>query len=126
MPAVCEPRVHAQAGNREESAGVESRDSERFRCNWYPTVGFLARAGSLVANRGVIRDVSRRGMGLISEQSFDPGTVLAIQLRSSDAGFSGVLSARVARVQEMGNGLYLLGCSLSRNLTDAEISALLL
>jgi hypothetical protein len=125
MPAVCEPSVHAAAGNREESAGSERRDSERFRCNWYPTVSFLARSGSLVANRGVIHDVSRRGMGLISEQSYEPGTILAIQLRSAEAGFSGVLSARVVHVAQMSTGHWLLGCSLSRNLTDAEITALL-
>ena len=95
MASVCEPIVHAEAGNREGSISSERRESERFRCNWYPTVGFLARAKNLATGRGVIRDVSGMGMGLISEQILEPGTLIAIQ-RSKQNGFSDVLSAEIS------------------------------
>ena len=102
MASVCEPLVHAEAGVREEAISLERRKSERFRCNWYPTVSFLARTKTLATGRGVIRDVSRFGLGLISEHDLKPGTLLAIQLRSQQHGFSDVLSAknRASRASE--------------------------
>jgi hypothetical protein len=75
--------------------------------------------------RGVIRDVSRFGVGILSEQFFEPGTVLAIQLRSSDHGFSGLLSATVIHASQQANGSSLLGCRLSRQLFNQEMDALL-
>jgi PilZ domain len=126
MASVCEPLVHAEAGDREEWIGLERRESERFRCNWYPTVSFLARARTLLAGRGVIRDVSRTGIALISEQILEPGTLLAIQLRSQQHGYSDVLSARIVRVVHQDDGSCLLGCRLSRSLSNDELAALLM
>jgi hypothetical protein len=126
MASACEPLVHAEAGLREDSTQVERRESERFRCNWYPTVSFLARAKTLVAGRGVIRDVSRMGIGLISEQVLEPGTLLAIQLRRQQHGFSDVLSARIVHIVPQDDGSFLLGCRLSRSLSDDELAALLI
>ena len=126
MASVCEPLVHAEAGISEDSTRIERRQSERFRCNWYPTVSFLARAKSLMPGRGVIRDVSRMGFGLISEQFLEPGTLLAIQLRTEQHGFSDVLSAKIVHVVPQNDGSYLLGCTLSRSLSDDELSALLI
>ncbi len=125
MAAVCEPLVHAEAGCREVSPRLERRESERFRCNWYPTVGFLARTKTLVIGRGVIRDVSRMGMALISAQVFEPGTLIAIQLRSQQNGFSDVLSAKIVRAVRQDDGSCLLGCRLSRSLSPEETGMLL-
>ena len=126
MASVCEPLVHTEAGIGEDSTRLERRQSERYRCNWYPTVSFLARAQTLVAGRGVIRDVSRMGIGLISEQVLEPGTLLAIQLRSQQHGFSDVLSAKIVHIVPQDDGSCLLGCRLSRSLSDDEIAALLI
>lgn len=126
MASVCaaaEPVFIAKPG---VWTGVERRQSERFRCNWYPTVGFLARADTLILGRGVIRDVSRIGLGLISQQFLEPDTIIAIQLRSKQNGFSDVLSAKVVRAEARDDGAYLLGCRLSRSLSNGEIEALLL
>src|SRR4051794_14848872 len=95
MASVCEPLVHAEAGHSVATVGLERRESQRFRCNWYPTVGFLARTHTLMMGRGVIRDVSRLGIGMLSELFLEPGTVLAIQLRSKEHGFSDLLSGTV-------------------------------
>ena len=125
MAVVCEPQVHTEAGNREESTGLERRGAERFRCNWYPSVQVLARAASLHMHRALVRDVSESGMGLILDRSFQKGTILAIQLRSREAGFSGILSATVQHTTVLEDGYCLLGCSLSRTLTGTEMNALL-
>ncbi len=125
MASVCELPVHAEAGNSELSIGLDRRESQRFRCNWYPTVGFLARTHTLITGRGVIRDVSRLGIGMISELFLDPGTVIAVQLRSADHGFSDMLSATVVHCSRQSGGSFLLGCRLSRSLSNQEMKALL-
>ncbi|CAN5471164.1 hypothetical protein BH10PLA2_BH10PLA2_20040 [soil metagenome] len=125
MASVCELPVHAEAGISEQSIELNRRGSERFRCNWYPTVCFLARTTTLIMGRGVIRDVSRTGMGLISELSLAPGTVLAIQLRSAENGFSDMLSASVVHCGRQADGSFLLGCHLSRRLSNTEMDAIL-
>ena len=125
MASACELPVHAEAGNSEEHIGLDRRESQRFRCNWYPTVGFLARTHLLISGRGIIRDVSRLGIGMISELFLEPGTVIAIQLRSAEHGFSDMLSATIIHCGQQEGGAYLLGCRLSRSLSNQEMKALL-
>ena len=126
MASVCELPVHTEASHSETTSGLDRRGSERFRCNWYPTVGFLARTSTLVMGRGVIRDVSRLGLGIISELRLNPGTVIAIQLRSTEHGFSDLLSAIVRHSTDLADGSCVLGCHLSRGLSNQEMNALLM
>jgi hypothetical protein len=103
---------------------VERRSTERFYSNRKPPVRFIARP-SLVSHRAFVRDVSETGLGLIVDQPFEIGTVLAIQLRSASAGASYILAGKVVHLTPHLDGIWVLGCSLSRRLTDEEIFALL-
>lgn len=125
MAVVCEPEVLTEAGIREESTGSERRRAERFRCNWYPSVRVLARAANLHMHRALVKDVSENGIGLIVERAFVKGTILAIQLRKAEAGFSGILSAIVQHTSVTDEGYCVVGCRLSRSLTGEEMNALL-
>jgi hypothetical protein len=63
------------------------------------------------------------GIGLVSGRPFDIDTDFAVQLQ--DGLFTASLKARVVHVQALTDGKFLLGCSLSRALTDRELAILL-
>jgi hypothetical protein len=113
----------------EEEAGppsfeVERRFTERYRCCRQPVVRVLAKP-SFQPYQARVFDVSLRSIGLILDRSFEAGTVLAIQLQTKHAGFSGILSAHVRHSTRQPDGSWRVGCTLSRNLTDDEFFALL-
>ena len=103
---------------------IDRRGFDRYPCLRRPAVRLLARP-SFNAYHAVVRDVAFRSIGLMVEKPFDTGTVLAIQMRSRHAGFSGILSAQVQHATRQEDGTWLLGCTLSRSLTDDEIFQLL-
>src|SRR5580704_5104169 len=103
---------------------IDRRGFDRYPCLRRPAVRLLARP-SFQSYHAVVRDVAFRSIGLLVEKPFDGGTVLAIQMRSRNAGFSGILSAQVQHATQQEDGTWLLGCSLSRSLTDDEIFQLL-
>jgi hypothetical protein len=103
---------------------IDRRECDRYPCLRRPAVRLLARP-SFQSYHAVVRDVAFRSVGLLVEKPFDAGTVLAIQMRSRHAGFSGILSATVQHATQQPDGTWLLGCTLSRSLTDDEIFQLL-
>ena len=103
---------------------IDRRGTERYSCLRRPAVRLLARP-SFQSYHAVVRDVSFRSIGLMVEKPFEAGTVLAIQMRSRHAGFSGILSAQVQHSTQQADGTWLMGCTLSRSLTDDEIFQLL-
>ncbi|HEV8059616.1 MAG TPA: PilZ domain-containing protein [Gemmataceae bacterium] len=117
--------THIEAREETEIIVLDQRAAKRFRCTWRPLVSFLARAKSITMSQGVICDVSFTGIGLIADLALDPGTLIAIQVRTKQNGFSGLLSAKVVRTVPQENGSYLLGCHLSRRLSRVEQDALL-
>jgi hypothetical protein len=100
-----------------------SQNDNRRSCQRSTTVRFLARPHFL-AHRASVFDVSSWHIGLLTEQAFEAGTVLAIQLQTKHAGISGILSAQVLSVSPQADGYHLLDCRLSRNLTEDEQLAL--
>jgi hypothetical protein len=77
---------------------------------------------ALVPFTALTRDVSSTGLGLVSKRLFEVGTRLGVQVQD---GLFMALIARVVHVQPMGDGRFLLGCSLSRALTVREVDVLL-
>jgi hypothetical protein len=70
-----------------------------------------------------IRDVSARGIGLLTSRAMQPGCFLAIHFNK---GTDKPLRARVVHSTIRSNELgYVVGCSLSRKLNDDELDALL-
>jgi hypothetical protein len=103
---------------------IDRRGVDRYPCLRRPAVRILARP-SFQSYHAIVRDVAFRSIGLLLEKPFDAGTILAIQMRSRHTGFSGILSATVQHATQQPDGTWLLGCTLSRSLTDDEIFQLL-
>ena len=101
---------------------------EYYRCGRKPLVRVLARP-SFTALWAAVREISVRGIRLVVDNPFEPGTVLAIQLQRKLSGLSGILTAQVRQLipgEPAGEaGRWLLDCSLSRSLTDDELYTLL-
>jgi hypothetical protein len=101
---------------------------EYYRCGKRPIVRLLARP-SFKSFWAAVLEVSMGRIRLIVDRSFDPGTLLAIQLQRKFAGISGILTAKVLQATPgetpKDKGRWLLDCSLSRSLTDDEIYTLL-
>jgi hypothetical protein len=110
--------------SRPDQPLLQQPDSEqpfkRHRCGRSTTVRLLAKP-SFRSYRASVHDVSRREIGLLIHRAFEPGTVLAIQLQTKNAGISGILSARVKQAIAQADGYWLLDCTLSRILTEEEV-----
>jgi hypothetical protein len=72
-----------------------------------------------------IRDISAGGVGIVLPRRFEPGTGLAIELPGQDGGAGETLLARVAHVQRLPEGGWLLGCSFLSELSDQELENVL-
>jgi PilZ domain len=112
-----------------ESAGdaadtVDRRELGRYPAPRNPHIRLLARP-SFQAYQAVVRDLSVNGMGLLLDQRFEVGTILAIQLRQAHQGLSCILSGKVTHATRQPDGQWLIGCTLSRSLTDDEVWTLL-
>jgi hypothetical protein len=106
------------------STDPERRLIGRHKCDPPRRVRLIAKP-SLQAHRALVRDFSVRGLGLLLDQPFEIGTLLAVQLQSRDVGLSGILTGKVRHATPQSDGNWLIGCSLSRPLTDDEIFTLL-
>jgi len=110
----------------EQLAAKESTQSER---RWHerhpsdPPVPVRLIGDSHISFTAWTRDASSMGIGLVSGRPFDIDTDFAVQLQ--DGLFTASLKARVVHVQALTDGKFLLGCSLSRALTDRELAILL-
>ena len=100
------------------------RAEPRYLCGRWHT-GRLIHWPSLASRWAVLRDVSRRGLGLVAEEAFPPGSVVALQLPPGPTGVSGSLVAKVRYALPQDDGFWRLGASLFRPLTDEELLALL-
>jgi hypothetical protein len=86
-----------------------------------PMLKFLVRP-SFQSYRAVARDVSRRGISLYVTRELTVGSRLALYARGRHRGHSCLLTARVVYANRQGVN-WLIGCELSRPLSDGELSA---
>ena len=100
-----------------ENSGHDRRRLERYNCSTLPLL-FLVRP-CFRCQRGVLRDASAKGLSFYSRTYLEPGSLLAIQLRSQQHGVSGILSGRVVHIT-LEDSNWVVGCELSRNLDDVE------
>jgi len=72
-----------------------------------------------------VRDLSVAGVGLLCRTPVAPATFLFVELQSMVDGTARRLRARVIHVTRQRNGLWLLGCALTHELTPQELHGLL-
>ena len=70
-------------------------------------------------------DISTLGIGLITEQPFEPRTLLVVELDGEAGGPMRLRLARVRHVAPWGPKRWWLGCKLCSELTQDELDTLL-
>jgi hypothetical protein len=68
-----------------------------------------------------MQDVSRGGVRLQVERRFEPGTILSIQVESSEYDAPPALLARVIHVNAEAGGTWTLGCRFARELSEKDL-----
>jgi hypothetical protein len=109
---------------RQQRSVLERRFAIRFECWDAPMVRVLPKP-TFQAMWAVVLDVSQRGLGLLLCHPLEVGTVVAIQLQRKRIGMSGILSGRIIHCTRQDNKTWRIGCHLSRNLSEEEISTML-
>ncbi|HEV8058573.1 MAG TPA: PilZ domain-containing protein [Gemmataceae bacterium] len=105
-------------------AHANRRAFDRFICARPHPVRVMIRP-SMLSFTAYVQNFTRVGLRLYAQQAFEPGTVLAIQLRVANTGLACMLSATVMRCQETPDKCWFLGCEFSRPLSDEETLSLL-
>ena len=75
--------------------------------------------------KAMIYDLSRTGIGMVMNQSFDAGIELAVELFSPDMVLSYTVLTRVAHSTRQNNRSWLVGCRFVRELSEEELQNLL-
>jgi hypothetical protein len=101
---------------------AERRAQVRYRCE-RPAVGRVFIASSYRSLPARIFDLSAKGIGLLTEQRFEPGTRLNVELEGSSAAFE--IVADVVHATAQPDGGWLCGCALVWQLSDDELRLLL-
>lgn len=71
-----------------------------------------------------VRDISVSGIALVLSRRFEPGTILVVELLDQKEQVSQIFLVRVARVEQLADRAWLLGCTLARRLDENELKAL--
>lgn len=82
--------------------------SDRVHCRW-----------------AKVHDISRAGIALEMDVSFQPGTRLIVELPGPTYQAIRPVAAQVIRVQQQADGKWLVGCAFAQELNDAELHLLL-
>lgn len=69
-------------------------------------------------------DLSADGICIVVQGGFPPDTMLSVELSNPSGDFTVTLPAKVVRSTREASG-WIIGCSFTRPLTDAELEALL-
>jgi hypothetical protein len=105
----------------EESPGRERRTAVRYGCDLRSRVRPDGADDGAAKWWGRIRDVSAGGLGLLVQNDFAVGTILAVE--PLGRGADRLFRARVVRSARQA-GCWLCGCELLQQITDTELHAL--
>jgi serine/threonine-protein kinase len=101
----------------------DRRGSVRHACGRRASCRLLGKEDQ-TAWRAWIKDISERGLGVVSGAPVRLGTILAVRPEDEMLKVFREVYVRVARTVECPEGDWLLGCTLARKLSDAEIRGL--
>jgi serine/threonine protein kinase len=110
----------------EPSDEPEPRGSERYPCNLEISCRRAAASADIPSPAwpGNAQDISKHGISVVLGYQFEPGTLLAIEVRNASSGVPRTLQARVVHVRPRTGGKWLLGCSLAGELSEKELEAM--
>lgn len=106
-----------QGASQEGERRAAPRCSSTLKITCYP-----AAASLMERRQGRVRNVSRTGVGLLVDRSWERGTTLILELPAED-GFKAVRAKVVHSTPQIG-GTFLVGCALELPLSDTEVQAL--
>jgi hypothetical protein len=124
--------AEANMTDSNEKSGPEPVDKDRRASARYPCalVNFSTEVSTGVKAESehwaaTIVDISVEGVALLLRRPFEPGTVLTLALRDERFKVEQALQVRVAHLKPRSRSEWLVGCSVERPLTEAELRALL-
>jgi hypothetical protein len=103
-------------------AQLDRRRKPRIACP--ARLIYLSASPRLERYRAYVCNFSPRGLGLVTDHSFDVGTVLSLEFERREVILSRSLTAKVVRRMELSGGMQYFGCRLSRTLSEEEQHAL--
>jgi hypothetical protein len=104
----------------------EQRGRVRHRCKLPEAFYRSNQGGSPIGWLAEVRDISATGIGLALRRRFEQGAVLFIELTSTLDNSAHLLPVTVVHATQSSDGDWILGCTFSRTLTDAELAELVL
>jgi hypothetical protein len=107
------------------AANEDNRGRVRHRCH-IEAFYRAKRCGAEIGWLAEIRDISATGIGLALNRRFPPGSMLFVELTSTIDESAHLLPVTVVHATESDEGHWLLGCTFSRTLNDAELAELVL
>lgn len=115
------PLPTSQRPQTPEMIECERRASVRFPCH-LPTSTRLLGEQSRRTWEATIKNVSQKGIGLVADYPFRCGTVLVVRMTNGAAAELGEsLFARVVHATARADGGWLIGCTLARRLSEAQV-----
>jgi hypothetical protein len=76
------------------------------------------------ANHADVLNLSATGVGLLADDFIEPGALLHLDLSGQDSAETRTILSCVVHVSEHGDGRWALGCNFIRELSDADLRAL--
>jgi hypothetical protein len=104
------------------SLGVDRRVWVRYSCDLESTCHSRLGADELSWSARV-RDISRGGLNLQLNRTFEPGSVLTVDLPLGPDSTPRTLTVKVVHAQNKGPGNWSLGCSFEKNLEEVDLLA---
>jgi hypothetical protein len=107
-----------------EPKAIERRASTRYPCNLATSCRIVASlAGEPLPAR--VRNISIGGLSLVLTHPSDPGTLMAIDLRSMTRNITHSVQIRIIYTIEHPSGDWIAGAAFVQPLTDEEVKAFL-
>jgi hypothetical protein len=115
-----------QASMPNKPDGAKSAKESRVWVRYSNPPGTAVQAG--VDERGwsaQIQDISRGGLNLLVNRSFEPGSLLKVEVQSTDNVIPNTLIARVVRAVSKSQDQWALGCAFVKEISDADLKVFL-
>jgi len=106
--------------NTPASLGVDRRVWVRYTCDLESTC-HSGQGRDELSWSARVRDISRGGVNLQLNRSFEPGAVLSLDMPLGPDNIPRTLQVRVVHVQAQGPGRWSLGCTFDETLAEEDL-----